>query len=492
MRFAKNPWPTSLRGRLLGVFVLGLAASATLVALVFLLAREPFHRHLMVDRAQYYAHEIAEHIRFDAQGQPVGFDDQLAEPWLFNGLGREVVLRVLQPDGRVALTLDGDPAPSALAPEGEGFDPARRSFTTRRDGVEMHVGTVPLERGGRTWLMQFAFTDRLWLRMQRSFGGPAVQDALLALCAVFLIVFCVTTHFTLRHALRPLRQASGAARRISPRSLDHRLDEALQPQEIRPLVQAFNQALDRLERGFRTQQEFLASAAHELKTPLALIRAQVELGPAGPSRGQLLEDVDRVARQVQQLLLLAEASEPQNYRIERIDPRPALQEVFDFMERVAERRQVHLGIRVDPALKTWEADRGGLFTLLKNLLENAIQHSPTGGAVWLTAGLTGFSVADQGKGVAPEHLPRIFDRFWRGADRRDDGAGLGLSICTEIATAHGWTLSAAPGAVGLVVRCEFAATAVPAAADPEPTTTPALPNARAPRPLGHVLRDVFF
>ncbi|WP_158218729.1 sensor histidine kinase [Roseateles aquatilis] len=501
MRFAKIPWPASLRGRLFAVFVFGMVLSAALVGLLYVSLHDTFYREVRQGIAHHYAEEVAEFVRFDAQGRPRGLDETVVEPWLFDSFSEEAKLRVLTPEGRVVFATDPDPSPRAFAPEGQPFDPARESFPMLHQGVPMHAATVPLIHEGRRWLLQLAVSDRMMQSMQLSFGAPALRQGVVALCVVFLVVFFVTMHVTLRHALRPLRQASAAARRISPRSLDRRLEEADQPLEIRPLVQGFNQALDRLQRGFRAQQEFLASAAHELKTPLALIRAQVELGIAEPERGQLLEDVDRVARQVQQLLLLAEASEPENYRIERIDPRPALQEVFDFMDRVAARRQVRLGIRVDPALRTWDVDRGALFTLLKNLLENAIQHSPVGAAVWLTAEPRRFSVSDQGGGVAPKDLPRIFERFWRGEDRRDDGAGLGLSICTEIATAHGWRLSAAPGAEGLVVTCrldsdETTSSSAQATEERwEETVAERLPSPPLPlhlRPTAHIIRDVLF
>jgi signal transduction histidine kinase len=256
-------------------------------------------------------------------------------------------------------------------------------------------------------------------------------------------------HFTFRVALTPLRIASETASGITPRTLDARLDAAAQPREIRPLVEAFNQTLERLAQGLRTQQEFLASAAHELKTPLALIRAQVELGAPGEQRASVLGDIDLMGRQVQQLLMLAEVSEPQSFRIALCDPRPTFQEAFDFMTRVADRHGVFLAIRIADDVRHWRADRGALFTMLKNLLENAIQHSPSGGIVALDVTAAGFSILDEGSGVPAANLPFIFDRFWRGRDRQHSGAGLGLAICKEIAVAHGWRLSARHAGSGL-------------------------------------------
>ncbi|WP_311221101.1 MULTISPECIES: HAMP domain-containing sensor histidine kinase [unclassified Acidovorax] len=221
-------------------------------------------------------------------------------------------------------------------------------------------------------------------------------------------------------------------------------------------MEAFNHALDRLQTGFRTQQEFTANAAHELKTPLALIRAQIELEPSDQRNPYLLQDVDRMARQVQQLLHLAEASEPRNYHIEAVLPQAAVAEVCDYMDRVARQSGVRIAHQVDAAAGDWQADRGALFTLFKNLLENAIQHSPPDTVVTVLADASGFTVSDQGPGVAPPDLPRLFERFWRGASRRDEGAGLGLSICQEIARAHGWTMQTGPGPTGLEMRVRFA------------------------------------
>jgi len=317
----------------------------------------------------------------------------------------------------------------------------------------MHAATVPMMHEGHRWYVQFAVSDRLVLRVRKSVGMMALWQGIAATCLTFFVIFLVTTNFTLRRALEPLRTASATAQRITPRTLNERLDAGAQPVEIGPLVEAFNHALDRLQRGFRTQQEFLASAAHELKTPLALIRAQLELGARG-EREQilLLLDVDRMARQIQQLLMLAEVSEPQNYRFSSLDVKPAVQEVFDFMSRVAERHAVRLGLRIDDDVRHWHADRSAVFTLLKNLLENAIQHSPRDGVVVLTVHRSGFAVQDHGPGVPAEQLPRIFDRFWRGPARKEDGAGLGLSICKEIVAAHGWQIQARCAAPGFEIH----------------------------------------
>jgi two-component system, OmpR family, sensor histidine kinase QseC len=111
-----------------------------------------------------------------------------------------------------------------------------------------------------------------------------------------------------------------------------------------PVVEAFNLTLDRLEKGYHVQRAFLAGAAHELKTPLALIRAQIDL-ESTPNREVLLHDVDLMARQVNQLLHLAEASETQNYVFELVDVAVVAEDVVDYLRRLADLRDVYVDIR---------------------------------------------------------------------------------------------------------------------------------------------------
>jgi signal transduction histidine kinase len=118
------------------------------------------------------------------------------------------------------------------------------------------------------------------------------------------------------------------------------------------------------------------------------------------------------------------------------------EDVADYLRRLAERREVYVDTHSAPGAPVLQADRGALFMLLKNLLENAIQHSPVGGIVAVTMDTDHLCVRDEGPGIAAGELPKLFKRFWRGPMRRNEGAGLGLSICAEIAAAHEWELTA--------------------------------------------------
>jgi two-component system, OmpR family, sensor histidine kinase QseC len=390
-------------------------------------------------------------IKFDASGKPVELDASEEDHWLYDSLPHEAAYRVLDAAGTVALVSKAGEA--FWPPSGSGPRLERDGFVFERDGVTLHGATEPFEHQGRQWVLQFATSERVMKLVQHTFALPYMGIGIGIFSAVLIVAFGLCAYITLRYALKPLRDISEAAAAISHRSLHARLQAEAMPAEISPLVASFNQVLERLERGYRLQQEFLANAAHELKTPLALIRAQIESPVDDTStRDSLLSDVDYMTRQVQQLLLLAEASEANNYRFAVVTVQDLVQEVVAYLKRMANTAEVRLTVSDTTGENRWQADRGALFTLLKNLLENAIQHAPANTAVSVEIQSDAVIVRDCGPGVDAAQLPLLFERFWRGAHRRDHGAGLGLAICHEIALAHGWRLTAERAEPGLRFR----------------------------------------
>ena len=399
---------------------------------------------------------LAGKVRFDANGKPAELDVSEADlDWLYDSLSHEAAYRVLDEAGNVML----------VSKAGEAFWPTagasprleRDAFVFEKNGVTLHGATEPFEYQGQRWYLQFATSERLMKLIQHKFALPYMGIGIGIFSAVLIVAFGLCAYVTLRYALKPLNGISEAAAAISPRSLNARLQTEMMPAEISPLVTSFNRVLERLERGYRLQQEFLANAAHELKTPLALIRAQIELPVDDISaRDALLSDVDYMTRQVQQLLLLAEASEANNYKFTLVTVKDLVQEVMAYLQRMADTAGVGLVVFDTAGEVSWQADRGALFTLLKNLLENAIQHAPAKTIVSVIIQSDAVTVRDCGPGIDTEQLPLMFERFWRGAHRRDHGAGLGLAICQEIALAHGWRLMAERAEPGLRFRLSAA------------------------------------
>ena len=377
-------------------------------------------------------------LRLDAQGNPLHVELMPRKRLMYNALTNDFIYRVVNAQGGVLLASDGAVVP--FAPDGLAFDPTRAEFRAAPSGIALRVLTRKLQTAQGPLYVQSARSERFQrvLQLNDEHNSRAIA---LGSAAIAILAFPLAVWLTFRRALRPLRDASAAAARITPGNLNARLEVDNMPAEIVPLVTAFNEALERLERGYQLQQEFLATAAHELKTPLTLMRGQLELdGVADPAL--LLKDVERMSRQVHQLLNLAECSEPNNYVFDQLDANHEVEDAVVQLQRLASRRGVPIEVVRSSAPMPLQADRSALFVLLKNLLENAILHSGAGMDIRVIVGDGRIVVQDRGGGIPEADLPMLFQRFWRGAHRRDEGAGLGLSICQEIALAHGWRLGA--------------------------------------------------
>lgn len=464
MSFVKPALPNSLSLRVLLAYVVGVTLSI-LVMVLMALVLTTSDTLLKADLTEY-TRDLVEAVQFDGLGVPYRLaESEDDDGWIYESLKEETAYRVLDESGRTVL----------VSAAGEGFWSTTESgrlvpgsFDFERGGVRLHGVIEPFHHGGRTWYFQFAASTRIMDFIYHEFTLPFMGAGVVMFSVVLLMVFGICAYVTLGHTLRPLRELSESATSISPRTLDARLRTESVPFEIAPLVHSFNRALDRLEHGYRVQREFLATAAHELKTPLALIRAQVELRGAAEDREVLLGDVEHMARQVQQLLLLAEASEVQNYDFAPVDVQEVAHDVVAHLQRMAKTAHVHVVLSGSASTARWRADRGALSTLLKNLLENAIQHAPRGTEVRVEVDAGTVTVRDSGPGVDPRQLSQMFSRFWRGAHRRDQGAGLGLAICREIALAHGWELSAHRTDPGLLLRLSVAGQPRPDASSASP------------------------
>jgi len=392
--------------------------------------------------------ETAAHVRralrFDALGRPVAVDLPPPLKRIFDALRSEVFYRLVDRQGQVILSSDGGDA--ALAPQGERFVPIRSAFSLARGDTVLQVLTLPVGTTEQPAFLQTARSER-FNQAVFEIAGPVAQRSAFATLGIALAVFSGVVFLIMRRTFHQLRRVGDAAAVIEPHNLSHRLSVQGVPTEVAPLVEEFNVVLDRLEKGFRVQQEFLATAAHELKTPITVMRAQLEVEGVA-NRHLLLKDLDQMARQVQQLLMLAEASEGQNYTMADVDIAQIARSAIEQLARLADARAVSLDLEVS-APATVSADAGATFVLVRNLLENAIHHAPSGSGVRIKVQPGALVVRDAGPGIDPADLPQLFKRFWRGKHRRDQGAGLGLAICLEIATRHGWSIAAGnrdPGA----------------------------------------------
>ncbi len=383
---------------------------------------------------------VTNRVQYDPTGVPYR-DTRLDNEWswVFRDFVGDVKYRFLDPSGRALFSSDGQT--TALTSPGQPLDSLLGAvISTSSENQVLLVATERITHGTHTYYVQVWVTRR-FIQFARALVVKIRLSDTARLTLLSLALVTIAVYFTLHRVLRPLREASAAAARIDAGNLSSRLSTHSLPSEFLPLITAFNQTLDRLEKGYTLQRAFLADAAHELKTPLALLRAQIDVEGTADRRS-LLEDLDRMARQVNQLLHLAEASETQNYVFESVDPTEVAEDVSHYLQRLAQRHDVYLETCCTPERLALHADRGALFMLLKNLVENAILHSPAGGVVTVKVAAGQLAVCDEGPGIPEDALPKLFQRFWRGPIRHHEGAGLGLSICQEIAAAHNWSITA--------------------------------------------------
>jgi signal transduction histidine kinase len=300
-----------------------------------------------------------------------------------------------------------------------------------------------------------------------SFSSAAVDDrvrgyryALAGIALVVLAVTAVVGWLLARSLVGPLDDIGEAADRAGDGDLAARAPEDAGPPEVRGLARRLNASTARIEALVAGQRDFLADASHQLRTPLTALRLRLENLEADVSPGgragleAAVAEADRLGRLVEGLLALARA-DAQERAPARVDVTAVVRERVDAWSPLAEDEGVALAGRVPDGLLAL-AVPGALEQIVDNLVDNALQASPPGGAVDVAARRDGrvveVTVADRGPGMGPEEMARAFDRFWTTKDG-DGGSGLGLAIVAHLARASGGTaaLEAREGG-GLVVR----------------------------------------
>ena len=258
----------------------------------------------------------------------------------------------------------------------------------------------------------------------------------------------VLAYFVSGHALKPLRVFAARVEKVEPNNLaDMKISEEVLP-EFRQFSSSFNQMLDRLDQGFTAQRQFTGNAAHELRTPLALTQARLELFAAEhpdmpPETAEFLnllrEQTERMAQMIKTLL---EMSGLQNVpRNDHIQLAPMIEEIFTDLTPLAEKRGISLSREGDGCMTGSDTL---LYRLLFNLTENAVKYNHPGGAVGVSvseeSGRMVIRVSDTGCGIPEPYRESIFQPFFRvdkSRSREYGGVGLGLSLVWEIADLHG-------------------------------------------------------
>ena len=433
--------PRSILTRIawLQILALGGAYAAMLVSLQLVLNQTTLafqHRTLCEHEVP-----IAQGLRYGPAGWSVAIPADLRSIYAnhYGGFAFSVV------DGQGKVLIQS--APARLHFQAARLDPRRPAYFRERIGRSVYYGaTFPERRGAAI----------AWIEIAQDIDNPdVVFDDIMAafvpqmawLFGGLLVLLVVVDVFIIRRGLRPVLEASQWAKGIGPATISMRLPGGRMPTEIAPLVQAINQALDRLESGFTAQREFTADAAHEIRTPLAVLRLRIESLEDEAIARSLMPYIEAMGRIVDQLLAIAElegvAIEPED----RVDLRRVCLRTANLLAPAAASQDKAIGVTgVDAPV--WAHGRDDLlFQAIRNLAQNGLAHTPRATAVQIdVAAPATVRVIDAGPGIPEDQRDLIFRRFWRRDRRKSDGAGLGLAIVARIVKAHGGkvTVGSAP------------------------------------------------
>lgn len=327
-----------------------------------------------------------------------------------------------------------------------------RSMSVDEHELQLAIASVSLAGDNREGTMVVAIDaapqrDEIW---------QAVRTY--AAVGFLALVLTVTAgHIVTGRLLQPLRRLGAATAAVDSDDLTHRVEVSATDTDVARVAVAFNQMLDRLEAGFIEQRQFLDDAAHELRTPLTIVRGNVELLEAGDpqdveqTREVVLDEMDRMQRLVDDLLLLAKSQRPDFVRPHRVDVADLTQTLLERVELLGQRQWVRSGAATGHAM----LDQQRIQQAIVQLAANAVAYSEADSVIQVGTGWSSptaevrarlgdvadrylvIAVQDSGVGIDPDDMQRIFDRFAR-ADvaGRVDGSGLGLSIVQAIAQAH--------------------------------------------------------
>ena len=385
---------------------------------------------------------MSSHLSLRDDGQ-VQFDlPRIAQQVLLIDSRDEIFFRILDAQGNTIAGEQGMPATSTALREAQYFD---AQFHGRRIRVvALPVALTAAGMSGPTAVVEVAETTAKRERLIREVLLANLLPSLtLAVATMVLVWFGVSWGLA---PLNRLRQdlAARSHRDLRPVPVDR------SPEETRPLIEAINDLLQRLREAIGVQQRFVANAAHQLRTPLAALLTQVELldrSALPPQQrndvAQLHRAVSKAARLAAQLLTLARAEPGEAGAIARdpVDLEALCEELVQEWVPRAHERNIDLGFELEPARVAGDATL--LRELIRNLLDNALKYTPSGGAVTLYVSRGAhpcIEVEDNGPGIPENERERVLERFHRLEGTPGEGSGLGLSIVREIVLAHGATL----------------------------------------------------
>jgi two-component system heavy metal sensor histidine kinase CusS len=440
--FSKPAEPRSIASQLVILFTLAatLLLCCGLGVLYWIFVRHAFEE----DNAVLADKILALRADLNRTGDPKALNEELKV--LHVGERAAYWVRVIDAGGVVVAETPGMNAllPASIFPKTPTKDSLAVSPQDYRNGVKLFsLAAAADEAGGHPYTIQVAQDRSGDEEFVKEFGTLLIVVLAFGVLASTVIALTVT-----KKGLRPVAEMTRSLKRIGPKRLHERIPPEGWPRELRPLAIAFDEMLDRLEDSFTRLSQFSADLAHELRTPIANIRGEGEVALTRPRTLEEYREViessvgecERLSAIVDNLLFLARAEAAEGHIPRTLfNGRTAVEKIAEFYEPIAEEQHTAIecvgegDIHADPML---------FGRAVSNLVENALRFTPAGGAVQISiavdAAQAQVSVKDTGCGIATEHLPRVFDRFYRADSSRSvQGSGLGLALVKSIMDLHG-------------------------------------------------------
>lgn len=395
-------------------------------------------------------HELHSTLRFQQEIATSFSEHQGSQAWqkeLFEFIVRRerLSLRIISPDGKIYAQSKN------MRPSQQDFPPPTAEF----HAISWHYRTPDIREkyllastnfvleDHQTWVVQAALNvsrnneiiENYWNQMQLA-------------AALAIVIFSALGYWLARRGLSPLRTISQEMENIHAADLNTRLSTQRWPSELNALAAAFDGMMMRLEASFRQLNRFSSDIAHELRGPINNLISAASVTQSKAREGEeyqdalaaIIEEGERLSRMVSSMLFLARAdnsSEPLN--LERVDSQQLFNRLVGYYDILAEEKNISLA---HSGAVLFLADPAHLQRALSNLLSNALRHTPAGGHILLSATQDAehvyLSVSDDGEGISPDHLPHIFERFYRvdAARSNAENTGLGLAIVKTITELH--------------------------------------------------------
>lgn len=431
-------WSITLR-----LVLLFTVAAAFLLVLAMGAAYWTVVQHVVHDNDRYITEKLAA-LQADIAAD-AGAESLSRELKIIRAADKTYAVRVIDSAGqvvaespRMSVLLPIEAFPTDLSRRGER--PVTTTWQTRNHKTFALV-TAVADVGGHRLTLQLAQNRTHDEKFIAHYA--ALLTGMLG-CAV--LTWAGVASLVTRRSLRPLKTLADAVERVGATHLDERIAVDRWPEELQPLAISFNKMLGRLEDSFTRLSQFSADLAHELRTPIAILRGEAEgaltkLRSSEQYREVIessLEEFQGLSSMIDNLLFLARAETSGSFNRSSFDGRAAIDEIREFYEAVSQDKGVEITCRGDGQVY---ADPGLFRRALINLLANALHFTPSGGSVTVALerrdGGSQISVADTGCGISSEHVPHVFDRFFRGdAPRNSQGTGLGLAIVKSIMRVH--------------------------------------------------------